>query len=496
MRIYLDNKYCRLEIGGVDNLINFDLYSNLRSFLSVYGPGYEMSNKYQNQKHVCLSCSYEVQTTQPYFSCLNCGKKELESSREWDGKISFLKYGMKFRFGFIYMVIGFLQDAGYRIEIIDQRTNLIPEPTKFVENLEVWDLRPFMVEDMKFFLSNNLYGFYNPSGIYSAATNSGKNTFLVSTFLTLNVKTLLLVHRKELFEQAYEFFTECGVEVSRFGRGKKELGFFTLAMVRTLKNASKSLNIKKYLRSVKCLQVDESHRASAAEYKTVIDHMNPFSTLYVSGTPLAHDEDVDKMNILARVGTQIKKISNKFLIEKGYSQKVFYKFLEYEERMPEGIPYLEEHDILKFSPSRMAALRKECEDNMGKQILIVVEHIDHGDFILENLEDLPTIVEFVHGSDKNRAEKLQRFKDGYCNILISSLIVKEGLNIPAINIGILALGGKSTITVLQLIGRVLRNDGINDSCLWVDFKDQGKYLEEHTQVREEIYEKEGFEKIN
>lgn len=64
---------------------------------------------------------------------------------------------------------------------------------------------------------------------------------------------------------------------------------------------------------------------------------------------------------------------------------------------------------------------------------------------------------------------------------------------PNIRAQIAAQGGKSVITVKQLMGRAIRHDGKNWEVFYYDFYDDGKWLSKHSLRRISIYRKEGFE---
>ena len=461
------------------------------SILSIKVDGYEFTEKYKTKDITCKDCLHEVTTVKSYTNCVLCNSMNLSIRRYWDGTYSYISKSLKFKTGFLPIVYPFLISAGYDISFNDFRKNRFDKPDKVVTELMPWSLREFMVSDLDAFFSNSC-GVYFPRGIYKAATNAGKNSFIASVCLTLDVTTLIIVHRKELFNQAYDFFTECGIKVSRFGQGKYELGKFTLAMVRTLKNRMDKVSIKKHLSQVSCLIVDECHRASASEYKVIVSQTDAFGRFYVSGTPLANTSDQALMDIVSQSGKVIAEVDNQFLIEKGYSQKPKVNIIEYGAYY-HGEDYNSELKSMYYSQKRREVIRSICQDNLKKQVLIVVQHIEHGEYLFDGLYDLETVIEFVHGSDPLRSGKLERFESGQTNILISSMIMKEGVNIPTINVGINAFGGKSEITLKQVVGRLLRNDGTNTECFWYDFKDEGHYLSEHTSKRIELYRKEKFE---
>ena len=462
--------------------------------MRVHADGYENTVKYKTKTYTCTNCKDKETTEKAKFKCIHCGGS-VTYVRHWDGKISYIDRQNKFLTGFLPLIISYIESHSVEYELVDNRNNKIEIPDDVVVDLQVWDVRKFMISDLHIYLKSELGGISFPRGIYKAATNAGKNSFMASIALTLRVNTLVIVHRDYLFKQAYEFFTSVGLEVSRYGSGKKELGSFTIAMVQTMSNRSNDINMINYLKSVKCLMVDECHRASAKSYKKIFANTDAYVRLFVSGTPLHEYSDTKNMDIIGQSGVILSEVTNKFLIDKGYSQKPTVLMYSYDHNPLDSDDYYQQLEKSKYSMEKIQIIRSIIESNPEKQVLIIVEFIEHGQFIYDQISDMECIVEFAHGDDEHKSDRFDRAKSQASNVLISSLIIETGVNIPTFNIGINMFGGKSRTRVKQCIGRLVRHDGINDDCIWVDFIDKHSKLSEHTSKRETIYEDEGFEII-
>lgn len=83
-------------------------------------------------------------------------------------------------------------------------------------------------------------------------------------------------------------------------------------------------------------------------------------------------------------------------------------------------------------------------------------------------------------SDEVRDYALELFGNGLVTGMVSTLL-GEGVNIPEMNTVILASGGKSSIQLIQTIGRVLRPSG--DRARIIDCVDHGEYVREHFRER-------------
>ena len=92
-------------------------------------------------------------------------------------------------------------------------------------------------------------------------------------------------------------------------------------------------------------------------------------------------------------------------------------------------------------------------------------------------------------------EILERMKSEP-GVYIATPIFDEGIDVPAIDVVVLAGAGKSHIKLLQRIGRGLRKKEGEDNTLVIhDFiDDTNKYLFKHSKARVAVYKDEKFDK--
>jgi superfamily II DNA or RNA helicase len=130
-------------------------------------------------------------------------------------------------------------------------------------------------------------------------------------------------------------------------------------------------------------------------------------------------------------------------------------------------------------------IKKAIEySSQGDIVYIHVERIDHGEMLKERI---PGAV-FLSGKDGTTVRQgvLKKYAKGEIKVLVSTLL-KEGVDIPAMNVFIAGGAGKSPIGVLQKAGRALRIAPGKTSAVIVDFRDSGKYLGDHWSERYNIY---------
>ena len=135
-------------------------------------------------------------------------------------------------------------------------------------------------------------------------------------------------------------------------------------------------------------------------------------------------------------------------------------------------------------------LRRECYP-----ILIVGRYHQHVENLYENINNRfgdRYSINYIHHKIKKRKEILDHFKEGKIDILVASLIIKLGQNMPLIKYMQNAAGGDSQINALQLIGRSIRMHKSKSKVYYEDFYDKGYYLQRHSKHRIQYYKREGF----
>ncbi len=154
------------------------------------------------------------------------------------------------------------------------------------------------------------------------------------------------------------------------------------------------------------------------------------------------------------------------------------------------------------------------EVNNGKTPLILINKIEHGKILLESLkrklnyQECEVIfnnkkytvgnIEFVSGEDdiNRRQAVFKSIKDGFTKVLIGSTIADEGLDIPCLDVLILAGSGKTSTRAFQRVGRVLRLHANKTNAIVYDFIDMNPTFYKHSMIRKALYETEPEWKIN
>lgn len=123
----------------------------------------------------------------------------------------------------------------------------------------------------------------------------------------------------------------------------------------------------------------------------------------------------------------------------------------------------------------------------GRKVLVIVKLLEHGRRLREWI-GRGTI--FVHGSvDTERRKEIRReFRNGDIRCLIATKIYDEGVDLPDMDVLVLAGGGKSQVQALQRVGRALRKAPGKDRAIIVDFMDtHHRMLRAHSERRLHMY---------
>lgn len=462
MKIRLYNTISHLECGGKE-LLKGDIIGDVREYLKVKKKG-----SYFAKKHNKYAGNFK------YF-CTPKGK---------------------FMTGFFPWVYQFLKEShpDVHIEVIDFRQNLREFPSELNFKACGFDMsqHPYEYQGTALKSCNNYEsGLYWPRGIIDAATNAGKNTIIAGIHKNVGGRTLMLIHSREIFNQAVEFFGS-EFDVGRVqGRHTELEKPFVVAMYKTLFKRVSQGSVKKQLNYVNNLIVDESHRATASEYAHTIGLIDAGQRYFVSGTPLKMPDPIKKMSAIGLSGNILYQIKNKELIDRGVSLNVKVKMYKSTERYEDFGGYDQCHEMCVMKNK----LRRDliCEYltyNPERRVVISVNRIEHGNFLMEKLGRMFNARE-VYGDTKDRDKLINEFKNEGYNILVTTLL-KEGVN-TGIDSIVYANGGKAEISVLQYVGRALRKMGTADTAHIVDFFDNCRYLDKHSRSRTRIYRNEGFD---
>ncbi len=254
-----------------------------------------------------------------------------------------------------------------------------------------------------------------------------------------------------------------------------------------------------FLNSAYCVIVDECQRLVAKSFSKVLLSCSAPYRFGLSGT-IDEDNEAGYMQIRSCVGDIIFKISNKYLIDHGFSAKptVYFETIDRPLINNKNFPWQEvyKYGIEKNNYRNKKILNRVYQKyNSGESCLVIVNHIIHGEILDKLFHNSRIDSKFINGtvSDDIREKCLEEMKNGTLKVLIATNILDEGVDISGINCVFIASGGKSYRQVLQRVGRGLRLGKNKKTVEIYDYLDYTHpYLVEHTNDRFNYYKSEKF----
>lgn len=314
--------------------------------------------------------------------------------------------------------------------------------------------------------------------IVDSVTGSGKTVMMASILDTLGLATLIIAPNATVQ-------TQLKIELMKLlphktfgivGGGVKDLATVTIGLSRSLTKLS-----DEELRKFKLLLVDDGHCAAANQILDIIIRMNAPYRFGFTGTSTGRSDNKDLI-VHGLLGQPIRLIEPQELVKAGYIADVQASM--YYGNWQGNYNHLEDLLIVQ-NPVRNELIKKIVQNNKNRTILILVRRLDHGRLI-RNM--LPGSL-FVSGelSTEERENIRTEVKEGRVKTLIASGVYATGLDIPNLDVGINAAGGKGEILTKQKMGRLMRP--WNNVCKkWIDIYDcYHPTLEEHSKERFRIY---------
>jgi superfamily II DNA or RNA helicase len=250
----------------------------------------------------------------------------------------------------------------------------------------------------------------------------------------------------------------------------------------------RAAELKEFLGKIDVLTVDEVHHAAADGFQTAIQLMeNTVFRLGLSATPYRGGKE-EKLKVMSVVGPTIHMTEKERLIEIGDLARPIIKFLVVKRpRVPRGFNWgrVYRWGIVNHAVRNQMIVQEAIKlVSRGEKVLILVVHIEHGQILVEMLEEQGRKSTFVHGGTtaEVRDKVTEAFEGKGLDIVVMSTVADEGMDIPIISAVILAGGWRSPIRFVQRVGRGMRPSG--EFLKVIDFADfQHPMLLKHSIAR-------------
>lgn len=444
----------------------------------------------------------------PLFCIKAKGRFYVESYRKriWDGNIRYITQKGFLDTGKVPDLIGVLKKLGYKADIEDRRDNITLGDIAM--DFKGIIPRSYQVDAVRSITENKLLKLPFPRGIISAATNAGKTLIMAMIHKTYNTKTLLLLNSVSLFNEIMiELPKLLPNELGWIKSGDIKWNSFMVVMAKTASN--KIYEIGPKLTDYGIVLVDECELSTSKTYMNVLKHTyNSFVRVGLSGSALKNKDKNKNERLRAIFGNELFNISNKELMDKGFSTKIKIFIWQGNTKIKTPGDYVGEYEegIIKSKERNKAILNRARVHVVKKRLplLVIVQRHEHVSRLYKRFRKMSQIpghefeglvIDWAHHERKNRSEITEAFKEGDIDILIGSYIFKRGINLKKMRALINAGGGDSIENLLQILGRATRVDDSKEGTVIDDFMDRGRYLMRHSKHRVIWYKKEQIKVI-
>lgn len=439
--------------------------------------------------------SFEVEKSE-YASRGFNAKSHYKSN--WDGKRRlFEKQWQRFPVGLLPGLLKLFSDAGTKYNLIDKREHL--PTTDVVMQCNVKERRDYQYSAV-------VQCILNGYGIVKAATGSGKTVIAAMVAYAIHKDSVFIVHTRDLLYQSFRAFCEIlGPDhIGIIGDGKFEPRRITIATVQTLAkaideyesyaydedyesggaveemNAELEDKISEWAGTIGLVQFDEVQRvASRTAYCVRYMFGNADYAFGYSASPW-RDDGADLM-IEAAFGSRIVDITASELIRQGYLVRPHILIKPVRDNIWSGNDYnkIYKSAIVENMVRNMQVAGDAIEMyKNGESVLVLVTQLQHGQILEDMIRPTCPDVRFISGKSrmKVRTQTIQDMRDGKLRLIIASTIADVGLDIPRITTIVEAGAGKSSVTALQRLGRIMRPFAGKDHCYYITYRDTAPYL--------------------
>jgi superfamily II DNA or RNA helicase len=143
------------------------------------------------------------------------------------------------------------------------------------------------------------------------------------------------------------------------------------------------------------------------------------------------------------------------------------RFIQETCRSPEGraafLAYREQKQIALAAPAKLHLLERLLDRHAGDRVLVFT----YDNATVYEIARRFLVPAITHQTKtKERHQILQRFHAGEYNVLVTSQVLNEGVDVPAANVAIVLSGTGSVREHVQRLGRILRKHGDKQALLY------------------------------
>ena len=267
---------------------------------------------------------------------------------------------------------------------------------------------------------------------------------------------LILVHRRELINQASDKLSKAGVDHGIIAAGfPTKQSLVQVASVQTLVRRLDTLHFKP-----RVIIIDEAHHAVAGSWEKIISHWDNAKIIGVTATP----SRLDGRGLSSHFEALVEGPSVEQLVKHGYlsPHKVFAPpvLADLSSVKTRGGDYA--NDQLSEAMDRPSITGDAVHHYRlladGLPAIAFCCNIKHATSVCESFKAAGYRARLVTGSmsAEERDDAISGLADGRTQVLCSVDVVSEGTDVPAVSAAILLRPTQSEALYLQQVGRILR----------------------------------------
>lgn len=335
-------------------------------------------------------------------------------------------------------------------------------------------------------------------GILHHATGSGKTMLAGYMLAKWGLKSFYVVPDRTLLKQAIKDFTEkVGIPkeyVGQIGDKVYDPRQITISTVQSAWSLIKREDpgFKEFIKDIDVLFFDEAHHIKMDNkgypkntYFYISMAIDAYYRFGLTATP-GDKNSLDHKTLQGATGKVLHRVSSSQLIEQNYLTRPYIWMIRCTaERISDWKTTYDVNIIENEYRNEVICRLAHYFRKQGLSVLISVNLVEKHAIPLHTM--IPES-QILTGKTEGRQEILQAFQDKDYQVLITTL-VKEGVNLPAIDVIIYAAGGKSEKKTIQQTGRALRVSEGKHAAILIDFfdDDENGMLIKHSRKRKKEY---------
>jgi len=349
-------------------------------------------------------------------------------------------------------------------------------------SLKSFEMRDYQINSIKNWLTDaNIVG----EGVIKAPTGSGKSIIAILSTLEIlknkpNAKIIYAVNSTTLLRQFQNFakkedldFVLVSGEVNELKNGQKsDLIALSVSYYYSQKKKNNHEKLKELVQNANLIILDEAHHVPANMVKSLLLDSPNSLRLGLSATPIREDgKELEIMGLLGKISYSInytELVQKRYLVPIQYiqftpkiSEKIYNKLMalkEFYADQPFSKLYSAELRLFENSPFTNSQIIQKIKELNKFPALVIVRRISVAQKLSELLNQNGIIADWVSSKStlEERMNKIESLKNGKLQVLISTSLADEGLDIPNLALVVLLTQGKSRIKLIQRIGRVMR----------------------------------------